>query len=191
MTMQLQMKVNFDKTALARMAESFPKAGAAALNRVIRDASTDAFTKLDQKYRLPKGSFSKLVRYTNASSAHLKAIMRLSGARIPLKLFNARQTKSGVSVEVTAGKRVILTHTFLAMMKSGHVGVFVRKVIGKGSMKGMLATSRRAIVERFTLSFPEFFNTKAMAEEFKAYATARLPGELTRVIKAFHAIGKE
>jgi hypothetical protein len=70
---------------------------------------------------------------------------------IPLMSFGARQTKTGVSVEVTKGKRSIIRHAFLATMQSGHKGVFMRegprRIASKGKYRGKL---RQPILERFT-----------------------------------------
>jgi hypothetical protein len=70
---------------------------------------------------------------------------------IPLMAFGARQTKTGVSVEVTKGKRAIVRHAFMSTMQSGHKGVFMRegpkRIAMKGRYKGKM---RQPIYERFT-----------------------------------------
>jgi hypothetical protein len=53
--------------------------------------------------------------------------MRASGKPVPLATFPARQTRKGVSVEVNRGQRKLVKSAFLATMKSGHTGVFVRQ----------------------------------------------------------------
>jgi hypothetical protein len=72
---------------------------------------------------------------------------------LPLIAFGARQTMTGVSVEVTKGKRAIIRSAFIATMQSGHKGVFQRRgtkqIMGKGRYAGKL---RQPIYELFTAS---------------------------------------
>lgn len=70
---------------------------------------------------------------------------------LPLIAFGARQTKSGVSVEVTKGKRSIVRHSFIATMQSGHKGVFMRRGNKQIARKGRYAgKARQPIHELFT-----------------------------------------
>jgi hypothetical protein len=58
--------------------------------------------------------------------------MDVSGAPIPLVEYPHRQTARGVSVAVNQGRRKLVKSAFEATMKSGHVGVFLRR--GKGRL---------------------------------------------------------
>ena len=70
---------------------------------------------------------------------------------LPLMAFGARQTKTGVSVEVTKGKRSIVRHAFIATMQSGHTGVFMRRGNKQIARKGRyVGKARQPIHELFT-----------------------------------------
>lgn len=70
---------------------------------------------------------------------------------IPLIAFGARQTRTGVSVEVTKGKRSIIRHAFIATMASGHKGVFMREGPKRRMAQGRYAGKmRQPIDERFS-----------------------------------------
>ncbi len=72
---------------------------------------------------------------------------------LPLIAFGARQTTSGVSVEVTKGKRATVAHAFLATMASGHKGVFMRRGPKRIATKGgHMGKRRQPIFEAFTAS---------------------------------------
>lgn len=60
-----------------------------------------------------------------STPASLSATVRGSGRPIALIKFAARQTKAGVTANAW-GVRKLYRHTFIATMKSGHEGVFVR-----------------------------------------------------------------
>jgi hypothetical protein len=73
------------------------------------------------------------------------------GKPLPLIAFGARQTRAGVSVEVTKGKRSIINAAFIATMQSGHKGVFMRRGPKRIASKGRYAGKmRQPIYELFT-----------------------------------------
>lgn len=52
--------------------------------------------------------------------------MNVGGKPVPLIDFPHGQTRRGVTIAVNAGKRTLLQGAFLAKMKSGHEGIFLR-----------------------------------------------------------------
>ncbi|KAJ3472392.1 hypothetical protein NLI96_g13358 [Meripilus lineatus] len=68
-----------------------------------------------------------------ATANTLLVTLQATGAPIAVINYSARQTGSGVSVNVKTGRK-ILKHAFIASMKNGHKGVFVRSG-GKGSKR--------------------------------------------------------
>ena len=68
-------------------------------------------------------------------------VMSVSGKEIPLSKYPARQTKRGVSILVNKGKRKLVPKAFVATMKSGHTGVFLRE--GKARLPIKHALSSR------------------------------------------------
>lgn len=63
-----------------------------------------------------------------ARGAELSARVTVTGSRIPLYRFGAKQTKRGVTYRIKkGGGRGIAPSAFIATMRSGHTGVFKRK----------------------------------------------------------------
>ena len=56
--------------------------------------------------------------------------MKVSGKPMGLVDFPHRQTSKGVSVAVNTGKRSVIRSAFVAVMRSGHRGIFTRRIIG-------------------------------------------------------------
>jgi hypothetical protein len=52
--------------------------------------------------------------------------MDVAGGVVPVAAYPHRQTKKGVSVQINKGTRRLIQHAFIATMKSGHLGVFMR-----------------------------------------------------------------
>lgn len=57
----------------------------------------------------------------------VEGVLSASPKRIGLIKFNAKQSKTGVSYRYGQGGRLTLQHAFIARMKSGHEGVYLRK----------------------------------------------------------------
>jgi hypothetical protein len=108
---------NGAKTA-ARLAVN--KAASRAYTRVVRGLSR--LLNLKQKY------IREVVKLVPATAATMVAKVRLLKQPIPLIDFGARQTRRGVVVKTRRGRPAeLLRGTFLARMKSGHLGVFERR----------------------------------------------------------------
>lgn len=95
-----------------------------SLNKTLTTVRAEAARKISDAYRIKVGEAKKGLRIENASRTHLKGAVVASGRPIPLIAFSARQTKRGVTVIVTGRKSI--SHAFIATMRSGHRGVFVR-----------------------------------------------------------------
>lgn len=67
------------------------------------------------------------VKVRKATVESLEAGVSVTGSRIPIFRFGARQNKTGVTYQVSrSGGRGLIRRGFVATMKSGHVGVFQR-----------------------------------------------------------------
>lgn len=66
----------------------------------------------------------------------------------------ARQTRLGVTVGINKGTRALIKGAFIATMKSGHVGVFLRTGPGRFPIK-----------ELFTTRVADVFNDNGMTDE--------------------------
>ncbi|MGD1956349.1 MAG: phage tail protein [Sphingomonadales bacterium] len=66
------------------------------------------------------------VRLIKADYRNPRIILRATGRPLPLIAFGARQTKKGVTAKAW-GKRRLYRGAFVATMRSGHTGAFVRE----------------------------------------------------------------
>lgn len=94
---------------------------------------------------------------------------------IPMFDYAPRQTKKGVTVKVGL-KRKLLTHAFLAMMKSGHKGVFWReldsrpKTLRQRNSTGPQRAKRLKIEELFSTRVIDLFRDRGMVASIHARA---------------------
>jgi hypothetical protein len=125
----LQVSVNVDGLVPAillverKVLDSARKAGSSALRAMKSEASKrirqDRPLKVKWVNRL---LFVRIPKKGGELVWHLGA----APAPVPAIAFPTRQTKAGVSVEVNRGRRTLIKGGFLATMKSGHKGVFIR-----------------------------------------------------------------
>ena len=116
------------KGALKR---ALKKAGASA----IRDMRSEATKRIRARKRIPIKYIRRalsIIRQNSGDISSMKWGVAFSGEKVPLVAYGPRQTKKGVSVSVNVGKRTLVKGAFIATMKSGHKGVFVRR--GKGRL---------------------------------------------------------
>lgn len=114
-----------------------------ALNRAIATVRTDTTRRLAQEMGITRGTVRERLRITKATGQRLEAILTVTGKRIPILDFAARQTREGVTYRKGGASRGLIPSGFIATMKSGHRGVFKRR-----------SRSRLPIVERFGASLP-------------------------------------
>lgn len=163
-----------------------------ALNRLRDQASTAGFRVAASLYGINVSTFSQYTTLSYASAQTLEASINVKGAGFPLYVLKPRQTRAGVTV-VIKGKRVLIPHTFIAMMPNGHVGVFARGAYGARSSRQITGTGqsfgkftfgrkRLPINELFTFTPGEAFDnpevTKAMDARVANQATAVLQQEI-------------
>jgi hypothetical protein len=110
------------------------KATVRALNKTAEQARTEASVQVRTAgFNIKASAIKKSFTIQRASAGRLIVVLKATGAPIGLINYGARQTKSGVSVQVKAG-RTILKHAFIRNMGNGHRGVFER--IGAARTKG-------------------------------------------------------
>ena len=149
-----------------------------SLNRTLTTVRAEAARKIAQDYGIKVGGAKKSLRIETASRTQLKGAVVASGRPLPLVVFSARQTGRGVSVKVTGRKTI--PHAFIAAMKSGHRGVFVRSrstkplVFRHGKGSRMRRTGRDLpISELFSVSVPAAFAQRKVSEALIAVARRR------------------
>ena len=113
------------------------RAASRALNRTASRVRTYASRAIrDAGYGLKVSDVKRQLKITKAAPAVLAASVTATGKSIPLIQYSARQTTSGVSVNVLHGRKTI-PHAFIQTMHSGHRGVFIRREARTGAVKGL------------------------------------------------------
>jgi hypothetical protein len=116
-----------------------------AINKVGVAARTRIVRRIVQEVNLKAGELrDRNVSLKKASYRRLTASVFISGRRIPLLRWGARQTSKGVSYAITRGQRTVMSGAFMEShgrpitMKSGHRGVFARAEMEGGLRAGRL-----------------------------------------------------
>jgi len=106
-----------------RMLRGFPKAMpkviARAINRTASSAKTEIGRRIAKEIGMKVADAKKSVILKKASWKRWMASLGISGRRIPLIRFRARQTKKGVSYKIGAKRKFIKT-AFIATMVGGN-----------------------------------------------------------------------
>jgi len=100
-----------------------------AMNRTMQTVRTAATRALAEDVGITQRDVRKSMELRRARSSdypNLEATLIVTGRRIPLFAFRARQTRQGVSYRLPGG-RTLAPSAFLARMRSGHEGVFRRR----------------------------------------------------------------
>jgi Prophage minor tail protein Z (GPZ) len=176
----IKMTMDVDIDGLLRKLKSTReeahKAIPRALNKVATTARAEAAREIKaQGYGLKVSLVKKALTIIRAHEGELFVYIRATGRPIPLMAFAARQVPSGVSVQVKYGRKVI-PGAFIATMKSGHKGVFMR---ADGS-RHMSRRARRGgpqlpIRELFGPSIPSQFGSEAIRAAIERTARERFP----------------
>jgi hypothetical protein len=173
------LTIKVDTKAVEKMLANV-KNGAA---RVARDALNDtadhvraaAVRDIRGKWNVQAGELRKRIKINpRATINRLQALVQADGEPIPLTAFKARQIRKGVSVAIVKGKRTLIRHGFIATMKSGHRGVFVRA-----------GRQRLPIIERKAITIPSQWNQRIAEHQRagQAYLEKRLQSRLQRLLE--------
>lgn len=183
--------------ALARrlldLGADMPRVCARAVNRTLATIKTGAVRALAQEVGLRNKDVEPAIAIDKATFSKPIGLFRLTGKRIPLAVFHARQTKTGVAYRLPGGAGLVPSG-FLSTMKSGHRGVF-RRAEGQGPVNqrrqrgarkpaaaGVVMVGRLPIVERFGPSLPGAFIKAGLLEQMRGRADEALARNLEHEI---------
>jgi hypothetical protein len=165
------ISITIDRAEIEKFA-GLGKSVANATFKAGRDALRKMRTTSTQTIRFRKRIKLKAINdqlvLTYPKTKELEAMlwrMDVKGTRIPVSAFNPRQVQAGVSVGINAGKRKTIKHAFIATMKSGHTGVWVRE-----------GNSRLPIRELYTTRVADLFGDAGM-----------VPAVIAQTLRAFNA----
>lgn len=158
-----------DDGKIRRLVKEFPKAEIRALNKTARSARSFVSKEIRQTYRIAKSDLDPNLFIEKASRRRLVASLVAAGRRLAIIKFRAKQTATGVNVEIRRGRRKAVKGAFIARMRSGHVGVMRRRgkkrlpiaelrTIGVDAMmssREIFSKARRFIEARFRKVFEQ------------------------------------
>jgi hypothetical protein len=170
--MSIEMTPKFNVRELSKVAETFPKAGSAAMNRIARDAKTAIVTDVTGRYNIKKSDISTKITIVPSTPRNLVARIRAAGRRLTVHRFNARESgmAHGTVVTIVRGQSKVIT------------GAFIQKVNGMKMVLKRKGDKRYPIDAVRTISVPEMVGTKTVGKTLNEFISAKLPGELKRLI---------
>jgi hypothetical protein len=116
-------------TSPGRIMPAITRAAMKAGSTALRDMRAEAAKRVRRRKRIKAGIVREALVMRRPRREELDGAdwtLAVKGKRVPLTAYPHRQGKRGVSVEVNRGKRTMIASAFVATMKSGHKGVFVR-----------------------------------------------------------------
>jgi len=131
-----------------------------AINRTLSGVRTDAVSEIRNQAPLKAKVVRDTMRIHKASLVDPSGKLESRGHGVPLIHYSARQTKKGVTFSIhKGGKRDLLTHAFIAAMRSGHRGVFTRQGLKKHATgkKPTPGVAYAALPRRYRLPIREEF----------------------------------
>ena len=162
---------------LTRYVGEQQKAVVRALNKTAQQARTAASQEVRAAgYNIKSSAIKSSFSIIRASRGKLVVTLKATGRPIALINYGARQGKSGVSVQVKAG-RTVLRHAFIATMQNGHRGVFERvgKLHKKVVRNGKAIRSGLPIKELFGPSIPQSLSNDAVEKAIMAKIRQKFP----------------
>jgi hypothetical protein len=148
---------------------------ARAVNRAVEGARTDAIKAVCAEYAIKATDVRKSIHIKRATPGNPVAQVISTGSPIPLIKFKVTprkprargEKKKTVVAGVKFGNAKPMPHSFVARMKSGHVGVYSRKD-GTG----------RTIKQHYSPSVPQMMGNEKALEYIEKRAYERLDKEL-------------
>jgi hypothetical protein len=130
----MQLKIQFDVKSIVKFLQDIPKevipiATARALNKTAQAVQSVAVKTIAVDISVTQLVVRKNLRIEKANRTRLTSCLVVIGSqRLPIIKIDprAKQTAQGVSYRGEGGQRKFIPHAFVALMKSGHRGVFKR-----------------------------------------------------------------
>lgn len=125
------------------------------LNKLSDQASTAGFRKVAELYKVGPRTMQQYASAKLATASDLRSSTVVKGRAFPMSVFQPRQTRSGVTVNIK-GKRVLIPHAFLVKRFGSHV--FARGGYGgKGGARPSGQQFGRFLFGRGRLPIQELF----------------------------------
>lgn len=179
--------------ALSRIASSYPKAVARAVNRAASSARTVMVRSVAKDLGIKQATVRERIPINKATAQKLTASLECVGARIPLIEFGAKGPEpsrgrgNGVSYRLPGGAGR-LPHAFIATMPAGRRNAALPTMATGTGHRGVFARAgktRLKIIERFGPSMPKVFEKyeKETTEAFEAAFAKNFEHELSFALR--------
>lgn len=159
-----------------------------SLNRTADGIRVAAAREIRKVYNLPVARIKDQIKVSRAARGRLLAEVEASGRAIPLHAFISRVPKRGGEITVKVlraggrtvviGKRAYAGRPFVAIMPSGHTGIFQR--VGRRALP---------IKELYSISLPGAFSNEKVAATLLVIARERFRRELSSNLAFYAARG--
>lgn len=162
------------------------RATRSAIDKLSKQAKTEASSVIRERYNIKKGDLDPKMKIDPPRVDNLRAVISVTGRPISLTYFGAKQLTAqnriitrtsgrqlkragrnqlGVTYSIAKGQPPrTLPHAFIATMKNGHIGVFMRKGLG------------RSIIERNMVTLATLFGGKVTMEKVQQLVQQKWPG---------------
>lgn len=151
-----------------------PKVAARALNKTIGNVRTQASKSIRQERALSAKVVKDALKVEKATQAKLTASLTASGRPIPLREYQARQGKKGVTVKVSPGARKLVVH---AGNKAFEIDKFGKHVYAR------TGTKRTPIKKLYGPSIPATFLKEVVVEAMRKVGGENWPKRFTEELK--------
>lgn len=128
-----------ERKVMGASVRAMRKAGSTA----IRDMNAEARKRIRDRKRIKVKRIRQAVTKESVrtrSIDDMQFAISIDGVPVPLSAYPVRQIKRGVSVSVNRGKRTRVKGAFIAIMKTGHRGVFMRRGRGRLPIRELLGS---------------------------------------------------
>jgi len=180
--------------SLSDLAREFPLAAIRALSRTGRSLEVRVNKEIRNTWNISRAEVDKRItsRITGINRISQRGVMefrlKVKGGRLRWLVFNPRQTRAGVSIQIVKGHRKLARGAFIPEMNKNDIGVFMRKGAKRRMKRGRYAgrrTLRQPIVEMKTISVADMFRSRKISEEVDAFVAAKLIKEMDHQVSFF------
>lgn len=171
--------IRFDASKVIATLGAIPKGPARraivrGLNKTAANVQVSASLAIRKRRALPAKTVKQAMAIRKATSTRLVSTLVVTGRPIPLRDYAARQTKKGVTVAVTPGKRKLVEH-------NGNKGFIVGKI--GGHVFAREGTGRLPIKKLFGPSLPSTFVQAEVRRAWTATAQEAMPKRLAEEMR--------
>lgn len=181
--------------ALAGVKQGVPRATTRAINRTLTTVRAAAGREIAADIGVPVRQVTASIALMRARFDTLRGLLRVTGRRIPLIALGARGPEpsggkgQGVSYAL-GGERRRIQEAFIATMRSGHRGVFKRKLPSLRKSAGALSKNL-PIVELFGPSIPRVAAKESILSALKSVGARTLERNLQSEIRFLRGTARE